>query len=108
MDVMRLSQEGETAAQPVWQNADRQEAFSLESASDASSSVVSDSMDRDILEKDVRFQVENSLEDGDEGIGFINGSRKVSQLVGCGRGGLDGVPFHFSPGHESVDPGRSL
>ncbi len=32
------------------------------------------------MEKDVRFDLEDRLEDGDEGMGFIDGSRKV---CGC-------------------------
>jgi hypothetical protein len=75
---MRLSQE-DTASLPVWQhpNPNPREQFSAESASDASSSELGGSMDREMLEKDVRFQMEEAFGDEDEGVGFIDGSRKV-------------------------------
>jgi hypothetical protein len=84
---MRLSQE-DAAALPVWQQPNPREQFSAESASasDASSSELSGSIDREMLEKDVRFQMEEALEDEDEGVGFIDGSRKVGcmgHIVEC-------------------------
>jgi hypothetical protein len=76
--MMRSSQEVEASPNvPAWQSSDRPPEYAEDTSSNSSGSEAGDFMDRDILEKDVRFQMEDRLEDGDEGLGFIDGSRKV-------------------------------
>lgn len=75
---MRSPQEDESSPSvPAWQSSDRPPKYADDASSNSSGSEAGDFMDRDVLEKDVRFQMEDRLEDGDEGLGFIDGSRKV-------------------------------